>query len=262
MKTTENTHVEHQRERVAGEEAADVLQLAHARHRVADAARLEVGQRQLQQVAEQPRAELDVDAAGGVAEDVGAQAVEHALEHARPRAGRSTSTSSVVRPRCTSTLSITTWKNSGLTSANSCRNSETSSTSPSSRRYLTRLGMNQVKSNLASSPARLARLAMRMSSPVHCCGEDLQRLDRGAAGPGDRIDPGTARAGRRTGRGSRARRCLRRLHQRQRGQRRQLRRSSVVRQSLALRPSCLAARSTMVVSTAIAGTETQLMRQG
>ena len=45
-----------------------------------NAARLEVGQRQAQQVAEQPSAELDVDAARGVAEDVGAQRVEHAFE--------------------------------------------------------------------------------------------------------------------------------------------------------------------------------------
>jgi hypothetical protein len=37
-----------------------------------------------------------------------------------------TSTSSVVRPRCTSTLSITTWKNSGLTSAKSCSMKEIS----------------------------------------------------------------------------------------------------------------------------------------
>ena len=49
-----------------------------------------------------------------------------------------TSTSSVVRPRCTSTLSITTWKNSGVTSAKSCRKNETTSTSPNSVRYLTR----------------------------------------------------------------------------------------------------------------------------
>ena len=92
-----------------------------------------------------------------------------------------TSTSSVVRPRCTSTLSITTWKNSGLTSANSCRNSETTSTSPNSRRYLTRLGMNQLKSNLASSPARLARLATRISSPVQRSAKARQRLDDGPA---------------------------------------------------------------------------------
>ena len=72
--------VEHERERVAGEEAADVLQLAHARHRVADAAGLEVSQGQPQQVAEQPRAEFHVDAARGVAEHVGAQHRQNALE--------------------------------------------------------------------------------------------------------------------------------------------------------------------------------------
>jgi hypothetical protein len=72
--------VEHQRERVAGEEAADVLQLAHARHRVSRAAGLEVCQRQGQQVTKQLGAEFDVDAAGGVAEDVSAQRIQHALE--------------------------------------------------------------------------------------------------------------------------------------------------------------------------------------
>jgi len=77
---TREHQVEHQRDRVAGEEAADVLQLAHAGDRVADAARLEVRERQAHQVAEQARAEFDVDAAGGVAEDVGAQRGEHALE--------------------------------------------------------------------------------------------------------------------------------------------------------------------------------------
>ena len=40
--------------------------------------------------------------------------------------------------------------------------------SPNRERYLTRLGMNQEKSNLASSPARLARLEIRMSWPLQC----------------------------------------------------------------------------------------------
>ena len=60
--------VEHQGQRRAGQEVADVLQLAHARHGIADAARLEIGERQRQQMAEQPRAEFDVDAVGGVGE--------------------------------------------------------------------------------------------------------------------------------------------------------------------------------------------------
>lgn len=64
----------------AGEELADVLELAHPGHRVADAPRLEVGEGQLHQVPEEPRAELDVDAARGVREHVGAHAREHRLE--------------------------------------------------------------------------------------------------------------------------------------------------------------------------------------
>ncbi len=71
------------RQRIAGEEAADVLELAHTGDRVADAPGLEVGQGQLHQVAEQACAEFDVDAVRRVAEDVAAQAVEQRLE-ARP----------------------------------------------------------------------------------------------------------------------------------------------------------------------------------
>src|SRR5258706_388960 len=56
-------------------------ELAHARHRIADPARLEVGDRQRHQMAVQPRPELDVDAVGGVREHVGPQAAEHDLEH-------------------------------------------------------------------------------------------------------------------------------------------------------------------------------------
>src|SRR5216683_5543155 len=47
-----------------------------------------------------------------------------------------TSTSSVLSVRCTSTLSITTWKNSGETRAKSWRKNEASRTSPSRWRYL------------------------------------------------------------------------------------------------------------------------------
>ena len=65
----------------AGEEIADVLQFAHPRHRIADAPRLEVGHRQSQQVVEQARAELDVDAVGGVREQIGPQDAQNGLEH-------------------------------------------------------------------------------------------------------------------------------------------------------------------------------------
>ncbi len=84
-------------------------------------------------------------------------------------------TSSVDRPRCTSTLSITTWKNSGVARAKICKANDTSSTSPSSRRYLTIAGMNQVKSKRASSPASDAREVNRINSP-------FQRLENSASG--------------------------------------------------------------------------------
>ena len=72
--------VDDQRQRRAGEEIADVLQLAHPRHGIADPPRLEIGHRQRQQMAEQPRAQLDVDAVGRVREQIGAQDAEHGLE--------------------------------------------------------------------------------------------------------------------------------------------------------------------------------------
>ena len=80
MKTTEKKDIEQHRQGVAGEKAADVLELAHPRHRVAHAARLEVGERQCHKVAEQPGAQFDIDAARGVAEHIGAQSVQDALE--------------------------------------------------------------------------------------------------------------------------------------------------------------------------------------
>ena len=67
-------------ERRARQELADVLEFAHARHRIADASRLEIGDRQRHQVAEQPGAELHVDAVRRVREHIGAQRAEHSLE--------------------------------------------------------------------------------------------------------------------------------------------------------------------------------------
>ena len=66
----------------------------------------------------------------------------------------------------TSTLSITTWKNSGVTRPSNCSTSEISRISPSRRRYLTMAGMNQVKSNFAIWPLKLALLVKNSSSPV------------------------------------------------------------------------------------------------
>ena len=59
---------------------ADVLKLAHAGDRVADPARLEIGDRQRDEMAEQPGPELDVDAVGRVREQIGAQGAENRLE--------------------------------------------------------------------------------------------------------------------------------------------------------------------------------------
>ena len=72
--------VEHQGQGRAGEKIADVLELAHPCHGLAHLAGLEIGDRQGKQMAEQPRAELDIDPAGGVREDVGAQPAEHDFE--------------------------------------------------------------------------------------------------------------------------------------------------------------------------------------
>ena len=73
--------VDDEGQRRAGEKIADVLQLAHPRHRIADPPRLEIGHRQRQQMAEQPRAEFDVDAVGGVREQIGPQDAQNGLEH-------------------------------------------------------------------------------------------------------------------------------------------------------------------------------------
>ena len=59
--------------------------------------------------------------------------------------------------RCTSTLSMTTWKNSGETSANSCRKNEATSTSPSRRRYLWIAPRNQVMSKRRDEIGRARR---------------------------------------------------------------------------------------------------------
>ena len=72
--------IDDERQRRAGEEIADVLQFADPRDRIADAPRLEIGHRQRQQMAKQARAELDVDAVGGVREQIGAQDAQHGLE--------------------------------------------------------------------------------------------------------------------------------------------------------------------------------------
>ena len=72
--------VDDQGERRAGEEAADVLQLAHAGHRIAGAPYLEVADGKRHEMAEQASAELDVDAVGSVGKYVGPESAECRLE--------------------------------------------------------------------------------------------------------------------------------------------------------------------------------------
>ncbi|MET3313044.1 uncharacterized protein with von Willebrand factor type A (vWA) domain [Bradyrhizobium japonicum] len=78
-----NRRVDNERERGARQELTDVLQFANTRNRIADAARLEIGDRQCHQVTEQPRAEFDVDAVRGVREQIDAQRAENSLEHSQ-----------------------------------------------------------------------------------------------------------------------------------------------------------------------------------
>ena len=78
-----------------------------------------------------------------------------------------TSTSSVLNERCTSTLSMTTWKNSGETSANSCRKKDAISTSPRRCRYLWIAPRNHVMSNRRVSSDNPARRVIRISPPSH-----------------------------------------------------------------------------------------------
>ena len=72
--------IEQRGQSLSGEEGADGLELAHARHRLAGRARLEIGERQAEEVGEEAGAELDVDAVGGVVQRIGAQELQQRLE--------------------------------------------------------------------------------------------------------------------------------------------------------------------------------------
>ena len=102
-----------------------------------------------------------------------------------------TSTSSVVKPRCTSTLSMTTWKNSGETSANSWRKKDATSTSVKKRRYLCIACRNQVTSNRRASSPSEARRASSTSRPLHCA-QQASRLHDLRAALHRVVDEGTA----------------------------------------------------------------------
>ena len=78
-------HVYGRREALVGEEAADALDLAHARDHHTGLAALEVRHRQAHEVGVELGPEFDVDARRGVAEGVGPYEAEHGLEHGDER---------------------------------------------------------------------------------------------------------------------------------------------------------------------------------
>ena len=95
-----------------------------------------------------------------------------------------TSTSSVLSERCTSTLSITTWKNSGETSAKICRKNDATSTSPSRRRYLWIAPRNQVMSKRRVMSDNPARRVIRISPPSQMASSSASVMKTGRASPG------------------------------------------------------------------------------
>ena len=96
-----------------------------------------------------------------------------------------TSTSSVFSERCTSTLSMTTWKNSGETSANNCRKNDASSTSPSRRRYLWIAPRNQVMSKRRPMSDKPARRVIRINPPSQMSSSSARDISAGRESCGD-----------------------------------------------------------------------------
>src|SRR5260370_13507032 len=94
------------------------------------------------------------------------------------------STSSVLDARCTSTLSMTTWKNSGETRPSSCRNSNPSSGSRRRCRYLWIAPRNQVMSNRRVMSDNAARRVIRISRPSQTARSSLRviKVGRGSSG--------------------------------------------------------------------------------
>ena len=74
--------VDRRKQPLPGQEGADGLQLPHPGDRLSGRARLEIADRQPQEMGEQPLAEFDVDAVGGVRQRVGAQVLQRDVEQA------------------------------------------------------------------------------------------------------------------------------------------------------------------------------------
>ena len=171
-----------------------------------------------------------------------------------------TSTSSVVRPRCTSTLSITTWKNSGLTSANSCRNSETSSTSPSSLRYLTMAGDEPAEVELGqlAGQAGAAGGQQQLACPprlagAHCLAKTSTGSMVGRPPPSAPVSWNSTRWPSHWASRTQRSRPSSPISLARAGKAAMFRRSGLVRETLDLRPRCLAARSRSVSEMASLG---------
>ena len=89
---------------------------------------------------------------------------------------------------------MTTWKNSGETSANSCRKNDATSTSPSRRRYLWIAPRNQVMSNRRVMSDNPARRVIRISRPSQTASELVPR-HQGGPGRLRRLDQDLVLAG-------------------------------------------------------------------
>ena len=72
--------IEHKRDRRAGQKLANGFQFPDARHRVAHAARLKIGQRQSHQVTENAGAQLDIDPVARMRKKIGAQSRQGDVE--------------------------------------------------------------------------------------------------------------------------------------------------------------------------------------
>ena len=94
-------------------------------------------------------------------------------------------TSRVPRVRLTSTLSITTWKNSGDTSENNCRKNDATSTSARWRRYLWMAPRNQEMSNRRDRSSRPARRVIRTIWPSQILARSVRAITSGREESGD-----------------------------------------------------------------------------
>ena len=79
-KNERKEQIQHRGQRLPGQKIANLLQLAHPRHRIANAALLKITNRQLQQMAVKPRTQLHINAAGRMRKNIRAQPAQHHLK--------------------------------------------------------------------------------------------------------------------------------------------------------------------------------------